>query len=77
MFASWKGSQHPYGGRISLGAYIAGVVIALVLGAGGIYIALIGLLVAVAVTVTLEGWVRYRREPSISDEPSRYPTEYH
>jgi hypothetical protein len=77
MFASWTGLEQRHGGRIWLGAYIVGVIVALVLGVESFYIALVGLLVATAVTVALEGWTRYRHEPPVSDEPSRYPSNYH
>jgi hypothetical protein len=56
---------------------VVGAVVAFVLGAEGIYIPLIGLLVATAVTISLEGWIRYRHEPTVADEPSRYPTGFH
>jgi hypothetical protein len=77
MFASSKDRRLRHGGRIWLGAYLVGLIVALAIGATGIYIALIGLLVTTAVTLPLEAWVRYRNEPSVSDEPSRYPTGYH
>jgi hypothetical protein len=77
MFTSWTGWWLRYERTTRLGAYLVGVIVALVLGATGMYIALIGLLVATAAMVALEGWTRYRHEPSVADEPSRYPTGHH
>ena len=72
MFASWDGWQLPHIGRISTVAYLVGAIIALLLGAG-IWSALIGSVVAFAVICPLEGWFRYRNEPLVRDDLSKYP----
>lgn len=72
MFASWDGWQLPHIGRISTVAYLVGAIIALLLGAG-IWSALIGSVVALAVICPLEGWFRYRNEPLVRDDLSQYP----
>ena len=72
MFASWEGWQLPHVRWISGSAYLVGAIAALVLGAG-IASALIGAVVAVAVVCPLEGWARFRHEPVIRHDRSRYP----
>lgn len=67
-----EGWQLPHIGRIWSSANAVGLIVGLVLGAG-IWSILIGLAVAFAVVCPLEGWYRFRHEPTIRDDLSRYP----
>lgn len=72
MFASWNGWQLPHVRWIWVSAYLVGGIVALGLGAGA-WSALIGGVVALAVIGPLESWMRFRHEPPVREDLSRYP----
>ena len=72
MLASWKGWQLQQVRWIWGGAYLTGAIVALVLGAGS-WSGLIGVVLALAVIWPLEIWARFRHEPPIRNDLSRYP----
>ncbi|MDA0171945.1 hypothetical protein OJ998_22785 [Solirubrobacter taibaiensis] len=72
MFASWTDWQFPHARRIWASTYPVGAILALLLGAGA-WSALIGVVVASAVIWPLEVWTRFRHEPPIRNDLSRYP----
>ena len=70
MCASWKGWQLRHVRWIWVSAYLAGAIVALVLGAGAASV-LIGVAVALAVVLPLEGWTRFRDDVAAARGISR------